>query len=67
MTLFGLFYDQLFSGDSLLWSAALNGGHPLWVSVGGGASADPVVLMVYAVAAALGSDWFIPYHVSVFV
>ena len=29
----GLFYDRLYSGDSILWSAALNVGQPLWASL----------------------------------
>ncbi len=60
-TLYGMFYDRLFSGDSLLWSAALNGGHPLWVSFGAYPIIDPVALIVYAAAAAFGADWFGAY------
>ncbi len=50
-TLYGLFYDRLFSGDSWLWSAALNGGHPIWVSFGAYPIIDPVAAIVYSAAA----------------
>jgi ABC-type Co2+ transport system permease subunit len=56
--LYGLFYDRLFSGDSWLWSGALNGGHPLWVSFGAFPIIEPVALLVYPAAVVLGSDWF---------
>ena len=60
-TLYGLFYDRLFSGDSWLWSAALNGGHPLWVSFGAYPIVDPVALLGYATAVVLGSGGFTAY------
>ena len=66
-TLIAAFYDRLFSGDSWLWSALLNGGHPLWVSLEVVPLFDPVVVVVYSAAAALGSGWMTPYYVSVFV
>ena len=63
-TLYGMFYDRLFSGDSWLWSAALNGGHPLWVSFGAYPIIDPVAVIVYSAAAAFGTGWFTAYSLT---
>jgi hypothetical protein len=63
-TLYGMFYDRLFSADSILWSSALNGGHPLWVSFGAYPIVDPAAFLVYSAAAILGADWFTAYHVT---
>jgi hypothetical protein len=63
-TLYGLFYDRLFSGDSWLWSAALNGGHPIWVSFGAYPIIDPVAVIVYSAAAVTGAGWFAAYSVT---
>lgn len=62
----GLFYDRLFGSDSWLWSDALNGGQPLWLSLETMPFFDPIAFVVYAVATMLKSEWWAPYHVTVF-
>jgi len=63
----GLFYDRLYSGDSLLWSAALNGGHPLWASLEITPTFDPVAFIVYSLAVAFEWNWLTPYQVTTFI
>jgi hypothetical protein len=65
-TLLGLFYDRLYSGDSWLWSTALNGGHPIWTSLEVSSIHDPVAFLVFSAAAALRTGWFVPYHLTAF-
>jgi hypothetical protein len=63
-TQIGLFYDRLYGSDSWLWSAALNGGQPLWVSLETMPFVDPVAFVVYSVAVALEAKWWAPYHLT---
>jgi hypothetical protein len=63
----GLFYDRLYGSDSWLWSAALNGGQPLWVSLEIQPFFDPIAFVVYSVAVPLETKWWSPYHVMVFL
>ena len=63
----GLFYDRLYSGDSILWSAALNGGQPLWASLEITPTFDPVALIVYSLAVAFEWTWLTPYQVATFI
>ncbi len=62
----GLFYDRLYGSDSWLWSTALNGGQPLWVSLETMPFFDPIAFVVYSVAVTLKSSWWTPYHVTAF-
>lgn len=62
----GLFYDRFLGRDSWLWSTALNGGQPLWVSLEISPFFDPIAFVVYPVAVALKAGWWAPYHVTVF-
>jgi hypothetical protein len=66
-TVMGLFFDRLFSGDSLLWSSALNGGHPIWVSLEIVPIFDPVAVIVYTVATIFRLDWLSPYYITTFI
>jgi hypothetical protein len=63
----GLFYDRLYSGDSILWSAALNGGQPLWASLEITPVFDPFASIVYFLAVALEWSWLTPYQVVSFI
>jgi hypothetical protein len=64
-TQIGLFYDRLYGSDSWLWSTALNGGQPLWVSLETMPFVDPIAFAVYSVAVALEAKWWAPYHLTV--
>jgi hypothetical protein len=63
----GLFYDRLYSGDSILWSAALNGGQPLWLSLEITSIFDPVAFILYSLAVAFEWNWLTPYQVASFM
>ena len=66
-TLIGLFYDRAYSGDSWLWSAALNSGHPIWVNLETAPFFDPVAMAVYSLAIAFDGTWLPPYYMTAFV
>ena len=63
-TQIGLFYDRLYGSDSWLWSASLNGGQPLWVSLETMPFFDPVAFVVYSLAVAFKAEWWVPYHLT---
>jgi hypothetical protein len=67
MTVIGIFYDRILSGDSWLWSTSLNAGHPLWMAIETAPFWDPIALIIYGISAALNVDWQTPYQITVFV